>query len=163
MNVISMMREIDVTANSMIGESALPHLLFSANDSAQLMRIRAFDHLDRALNGYVVRRSEQEMNMFRHYDESLQGVAAVATIAVKSFQEDAHIDFDDKQFTPVESREGDEVSSGWRKESSRLQEQTSAAGSRTSFPTLNWHEWNSCPSRLFFTREFSFWERLNVQ
>jgi hypothetical protein len=24
--------------------------------------------------------------------------------------------------------------------------------------TLNWHEWNSCPSRLFSVRGFSFWE-----
>ena len=24
--------------------------------------------------------------------------------------------------------------------------------------SLNWHEWNSCPSRLFFLQDFSFRE-----
>jgi hypothetical protein len=59
----------------------------------------------------------------------------------------------------MESRESHEVSSRRGDESSRLQERTSAAGSRASLQSLNWHEWNSCPSRLFFAREFSFWER----
>jgi hypothetical protein len=58
----------------------------------------------------------------------------------------------------VMRRESDEIDSRRRKEPSRLQERTSAAGSRTSLPTLNWHEWNSCPSRWFFAPRFSFRE-----
>jgi hypothetical protein len=58
-------------------------------------------------------------------------------------------------------REGYEISSGWRDESSRFQRDPSAAESRASFLTLNWHEWNSCPSRLFSAQRFSFWERAN--
>jgi hypothetical protein len=59
----------------------------------------------------------------------------------------------------VVRREGHEVSSRRGNEPSRLQERTSAAESRTSLETLNWYEWNSCPSRLFFLRGVSFREK----
>ena len=158
MNVVQMMPEIDLISNPMIGESALPDFLIAADDRPKFMRVGAFDQLDCPLDGYVVRRRQQEMNVFGHDDESVQFVADFAPIAIKSFQEEADIIFDDEQFTAVVRREGHEVSSRRGEESSRLQGETSAAGSRTSFRSLNWHEWNSCPSRWFFVRGFSFWE-----
>jgi hypothetical protein len=69
-------------------------------------------------------------------------------------QEETHVSFDHEQFSAVVRREGHEVSPGRGDEASRLQEQTSAAGSRVSFHTLNWHEWNSCPSRSFCRESF---------
>ena len=70
--------------------------------------------------------------MFRHHDESMQAVTAFAAIPIKSFQKKPYIDFDCEQFSAVERREGHEIGSGWRDESSGLQGETSAAGSRTS-------------------------------
>jgi hypothetical protein len=153
-----MMGVINLAANSMIGEAALPNFLVAADQTSQFMRVRSFDQLDGPLDRHVVRWRQQKMDMFGHDNESVQAVTAFVTIPIKRFQEDPHIDFDGEQFSAVESRERHEVSPRRREESSRLQEQTSAAGSRASFPTLNRHEWNSRPSRLFFLRGFSFWE-----
>jgi hypothetical protein len=80
---------------------------------------------------------------------------------VKCLQEKAYVSFDDKQFPAMVGREGHEISSRRGEEPSRLQKRTSAAESRTSLQTVNWHEWNSCPSRFFLNREGSFWERAN--
>ena len=90
------------------------------------------------------------MNMFRHHDEGVQAVTGFAPIPIESFQKESDIEFDGEQFSAMEGREGYEVSSRQREKSSRLQEQTSAAESRIPFQTVNWHEWNSCPSRLLF-------------
>jgi hypothetical protein len=130
MNVISMMHEINVVANPMIGESALPDFLIATDDAAEFMRVCAFDQLDGSLDRYIVPRSQQKMNVFGHDNESLQPVTAFATIPVERLQENPYIDFNDKQFAAVERRKGYEVSSRRRHESSRLQERTSAAESR---------------------------------
>jgi len=158
MNVISMMHEINVAANSMIGESPLPDFPAATNDSPEFMRVRALDQLNGSLDGHIDCWSQQEMNMFGHHDKRVQIVLALPSMPISRLKEEAYVIFDDKQFPSVPRREGHEVSSRRRDESSRLQSGTSAAGSRASLSTLNWHEWNSCPSRLFFTREFSFWE-----
>jgi hypothetical protein len=50
MNVISMMHEINVVANPMIGESALPDFLIATDDAAEFMRVCAFDQLDGSLD-----------------------------------------------------------------------------------------------------------------
>jgi len=137
MNVISMMHEINLVANPVIGETALPHLALSANDVPEFMGICAFDKLDRALDGYVDRGSQQEMDVFRHKDKRMQRVAAFTTMPVKRLQEKAEIQFDDKQRSAVVGRKGYEICSGWGDESSRLQGETSAAESRASFSSLN--------------------------
>jgi len=98
------------------------------------------------------------MNMLRHDDEVMQSVAAFAAVPIKRLQEKAHVGFDYEQFSAAVCRECHEISTGRGDESSRLHGETSAAESRASFETLNWHEWNSCPSRLFSAQRFSFWE-----
>ena len=158
MDVISMMHEINVATNSMIGESSLPDLLIAANDRPEFVGVVAFDQLDCAFDGYVVRRSQGQMSKLRHDDEGVQGVSAFAAIAIKSFQEETDIDFDREQLAAMKRRECHEISSRRRDESSRLQGKPSAAESRASSESLNWHECNSCPSRLFFVPHFSFWE-----
>jgi hypothetical protein len=90
------------------------------------------------------------VNVFWHENESVKFITAFAAVPIECLEEKAHVGFDDEQFPAVVCREGDEVGSGRGYESSRLQSETSAAGSRESLQTLNWHEWNSCPSRLFF-------------
>ena len=92
------------------------------------------------------------MNMLGHNDKRVQSVTAFATVPVNRLQKKAHVSFDGKQFPASVRRECYEISSGRGDESSRLQGETSAAGSRASSLTLNWHEWNSCPSRLFLRR-----------
>jgi hypothetical protein len=156
MNVISMMNEILRIANPMIGKSALPDFLCATDDCSEFMRVGALDQLDCAFDRYVVRRSPQQVNVFGHNDECVQFVAALSAIAVERLQKKADINFDDEQFPAMVRRERHEVSSRRGYESSRLQEQTSAAGSRMSFRSLNWHEWNSCPSRWFYFSGFRF-------
>ena len=159
MDVISMMDKINVVANPVIGESALPDLLIASDQASEFVGVRAFDQLDCAFDGYVDGGSQQQMHVFGHDNEGVQSVSSFAAIAVDSFQEEADIDFDGEQLSAMESREGCEIGSRRGEESSRLQERTSAARSRMSFSTLNWHEWNSCPSRWFFAQGFSFWEK----
>jgi hypothetical protein len=156
MNVISMMHKVHLVANSMIREPALPDFLAPTNDTAEFVRIRALDQLHSPLNGRVARRCQEQMNMLGHDNESLQEVTAFATIAVNRFQEETDISLNGEQFSTVVRREGHEVSSRRGNEPSRLQERTSAAESRTSLETLNWHEWNSCPSRWFSHDQFRF-------
>jgi hypothetical protein len=150
MNVIPMMNEIHLVANPMIRKSSLPDFLIAPDDTSESMRVRAIDQLDGAFNRHIGSGRQEQMNMFRHDNQSVQAVATFATIPIQRFQEETYINFDREQFAAVESREGHEISSRRGDESSRLQGETSAAGSRTSLQTLNWHEWNSCPSRLNF-------------
>jgi hypothetical protein len=153
-----MMHEIPFVANPVIGESALPHLALSANDAPQFMGICAFDQLDCPLDCYVRRGSQQKMHMLRHQDKRMQFVPALSAMPVERLQEEPNVRFDNEQPTATPRREGYEISSGRGDEPSRLQGETSAAESRTSLPTLNWHEWNSRPSRWFFLRRGSFRE-----
>jgi hypothetical protein len=96
-----MVHKIHFIPNPVICESSLPHLSFSANDVAKFMRVTAFDQLDRALEGYVRARSQQEMNMLGHENELMQFVASLATISVKRLQEEPHVRFDNKQSATV--------------------------------------------------------------
>jgi hypothetical protein len=83
------------------------------------------------LNGvferYVVCGSKQKMDMFGHDDEGVELISSFATISVQSLQEESDVVLDDEQPATLPRREGNEISSGRRDESSRLQEQTSAA------------------------------------
>src|ERR1700722_1146234 len=97
--------------------------------------------------------------MVRHSDESVKLVASYTAVSINDSQKKTHVIFDDEQFSALMSRKGYEVGSGRRDESSKHHCETSAAKSRASLSTLNWQEWNSCPSRLFFETTFSFRER----
>jgi hypothetical protein len=121
MDVISMMHEINLIANPMIRESALPYFLVSTDDATKFVRVSAFDKLDRALDGYVDRGSQQQMDVFGHDDKGMQFITAFAAMPIKRLQEKADIEFDDKQLSAVVGREGYEISSGWGDEPSRLQ------------------------------------------
>ncbi len=150
MNVISMMHEINLIANPMIGESSFPDFLLSTDDGAEFMRVRALDQLNGPLDGYVDRGSQQEMNVFRHKDKGVQCVSTLAAVSIQGLQKETCVEFDDEQLSAAVRREGHEISSRRGDESSGLQGETSAAESRASLQSLNWHEWNSCPSRWFF-------------
>jgi hypothetical protein len=156
MNIILMMREIHFVANAVIGESSLPHFSLSANDPAEFVRICAFDQLNSPLDCHVQGGSQQEVYVLGHQDKRMQLIPAFAAMPVQRLQENPNIRFDGEQTPALPRREGHEISSGRRDKSSRLQSETSAAGSRTSSVTINWHEWNSCPSRLFFMRVSPF-------
>jgi hypothetical protein len=100
------------------------------------------------------------MNVFGHDDKRVQFISAFAAVAVDRAQKKTDVSFDDEEFPAMVNLESYEICSGWGAES-RLQSETSAAGSRAYFDSLSWHERNSCPSRLFFAQRLSFWERVN--
>jgi hypothetical protein len=79
MNVVLMMDEILVIANSVIREAALPDIAFPEEDGSEGMGVSASDELDGALQGDIVRRSEQQMDVFGHDHERMQLEAAFAS------------------------------------------------------------------------------------
>jgi hypothetical protein len=121
MNVISMMHEIHLVANSMIRESPLPNLALSANNFAQFVRIRALDQLNGALDSDVHRGSQQKMHMLRHHNKRMQVEAPLATMPIESSQKNPDVRFDHEQSATLPGREGDEISSRRGDESHRLQ------------------------------------------
>jgi hypothetical protein len=54
MDVVSMVSEILVVANSVIGESALPDFTFATEDGCECMRIAAFDRLNGMFQRYII-------------------------------------------------------------------------------------------------------------
>jgi len=130
MNVVAMVSEILFIANSVIGKSWLPDFSFSTEDGSERVRIVAFDQLNGVFNRHIVRRSQQEMNMFGHEDEGVDLKSPFAAMSEEGLKEEADIVLDDEEPPTLPSRERDEISSGRRDESSRLQERTSAAESR---------------------------------
>jgi hypothetical protein len=101
------------------------------------------------------------MYMLGHQNKRMQLISALAPMPVERLQENPDVRFDNEQSLALPRGERHEISSRRRDESSGLQGETSAAGSRTSSLTLNWHEWNSCPSRLFSECGVQFWERVS--
>ena len=65
--------------------------------------------------------------MLRHDNESMQSEAAFAAMAIDGLQEQPYVVLDDEEAAALPRRESNEVSPGWRDESSRLQKQTSVA------------------------------------
>jgi len=149
MNVVLMMHEILGAANPMICESALPDFFAAADHRSECVRVSAFDQLNGVFESYVVGWRQENVNVFGHYDESVELKSAFATVTVESLQEEAGVVFYDEESATLPGGESYEVGSGRRKESRRLQEQTSAAKAAI-FASVNRHEWNSCPSRLIF-------------
>src|SRR5260370_33137619 len=91
----------------------------------------------------------KQMNVIG-YDERVQLKPSSATITVQCFQEKADMGFHNEEPLTLPRRERDEISSRWGDQASWFHGRTSAAGSRST-PSLNWHEWNSCPSQFFFS------------
>ena len=130
MNVVLMADEILVIANPVVRESPLPDLSLATEDRPEGVGVSAFDQLDRVLQRDIDGGSQQEMNVLGHEDEGMQSIAAFAAISVESLKEEANIVLDNEKFSTLPRRESDEVGSGRGDESSRLQEQTSAAKRR---------------------------------
>ena len=126
-NVVLMVGEIFVIANSVIGEAALPDFAFATEDGSEGVRVSAFDQLNRMLKSYVLGRSQQKVDVFAHEDEGVKLIAAFAAISVESYEEKTNVVLDNEQSSALPCGESYEVGSGWGDESSRLQEQTSAA------------------------------------
>jgi hypothetical protein len=67
-----MMHEIHFVADAVIGESSLPHFSLSADDSAEVVRICAFDQLNSPFDCHVQCGSQQEMHVLGHQDKRTQ-------------------------------------------------------------------------------------------
>lgn len=79
------------------------------------------------LDCYVVGRSSQEMNVLRHDYKGVDLISPLTAILIQGFEEQTHIVLDDEESAALPRRECYEIGSGRGDESSRLQEQTSAA------------------------------------
>jgi len=65
--------------------------------------------------------------VFRHYNEGVNLKSTFTAVSIERFEKDAHVVLDDEEASALPGRESYEVRSGRGDESSRLQEQTSAA------------------------------------
>ena len=91
-----MMNEITSIANPVIRKPALPHLALAPNERPERMRVSALDQLNCALDGDVLSRSEDEMDMIRHHDESVKQIPTFAPVMKQSFEKQSRIRFDRK-------------------------------------------------------------------
>src|SRR5450432_4243897 len=130
MNVLAMMRVVLRVADAMIRKPALPDIALAPQFRAEGMRVSALDELDRAFDGYVVRRGKQQVHMLGHDDECVQLKAPFAAITVQSFEKKPDVRFHDEQPATLPGQKRHEISSGQGDESHWLQERTPAAGSR---------------------------------
>ncbi len=122
-----MMYIVPPIANPVVGKSPFPDFSTASHDSANGMGISALDELHSMFERYVVGRAKQEMNMLRHYDERVKLNAALTAVAIDCLQEQASVVLDHKESSTLPCRKRHEIGSGRGDESSRLQEQTSAA------------------------------------
>jgi hypothetical protein len=158
MNVIAMTTKVLRVANAMIRESSLPNF-FPSELHPKRVRVSALDELDCAFQRYIVRRSQQQMHMLWHQHKSVQKKFSPPPIAVQSFQEKPNVRLDHKNPPPLPCQERHKISSRRRHDPSRLQKQTSAAGSRNPSQPNAAREWNSCPSQLKYLDSVPLWER----
>ena len=126
-DVVSVMKKILVVTNPMIGEASSPDFASAANQISEGMGIAAFDQLHRVFQRYVVRRSKQQVHMFRHDDERVDLKSSFATISIKGLKKESNVVLDYEQSPSLPCRECYKVGSGRRDEPSWLQERTSAA------------------------------------
>lgn len=77
--------------------------------------------------------------MFGHNNEGVKEETAFAAIPIKRLKEESDVVLDHEQSFALPSRERYEIRSGRRDESSRLQEQPSAAKAAI-FAYAKWHE-----------------------
>jgi len=131
MDIVSMMHIVLNVPNPMIGESALPDFTSAANQTPEGVGVSALDQLNRVFEGYLGRRSQQEMNMLRHDNECMDFKSAFTAISIHRLQEESDVIFNNEEPSALPCCEGNEISSGRRNQSSRLQEQTSAAKAAT--------------------------------
>ena len=109
MNIFSMMRIILRVADAVVRKSALPDFAFAPQFRAQRVRISAFDELDRALNGYVVRRGKQQMNVLGHDDKCMQLKTSLATISVHGLEKQSHVRFHNEQPASLPGEERNKI------------------------------------------------------
>src|ERR1700739_633923 len=77
-NIAKLSPKILPVSNPMLMESHLPDL--ASKLRAHLMRKSALDALRAPLNCLVLRRRQQDVQMFRHYNESMQKIAPLTSI-----------------------------------------------------------------------------------
>ncbi len=70
------------------------------------------------------------MDVLRHEDKRVELIAAFAAVSVKRCEKHTNIGLNNEQSASLPGREGYKIGPGRGDESSRLQKQTSAAGSR---------------------------------
>jgi hypothetical protein len=105
-DVIKMLSEVVWVANTMIGESALPHFRVPPDKRTKGMGVSALDQLDRTFNGDILCRREQNVNVVGHDYKGMQEIATLAVIAIKSLEKYSGIIVDDKQSAALPGAEG---------------------------------------------------------
>ncbi|MFZ0957835.1 MAG: hypothetical protein WAN60_15925, partial [Candidatus Sulfotelmatobacter sp.] len=94
MNVISMVHEIQIVTNPVIGKSALPDFSFATEDGSEGMRVSAFDKLNRMFERHVLGGSQQQVDMLGHKNEGMELITTLASMSVEGLQEKARVVLD---------------------------------------------------------------------
>ncbi len=78
-----MMIEIPRISNAMIGKAALPDFKAPADKTSESVGVSSLNELNRALNSYVISRSEQEIHVIGHQNERMEEVTPLPSIVIK--------------------------------------------------------------------------------
>ena len=97
MDIVFVVDAVRFIANSVIREAALPDFALAAKDGSKGVRVSAFDELDGVLERYIVRRGEQQMDVFGHENEGMELESSFTTIAVESLQKETDVVLNDEQ------------------------------------------------------------------
>jgi hypothetical protein len=84
------------------------------------------NQLNRAFDGRIKSRSKQKVNVLWHNDKNMKLITAITAVAIKGFQKETDVIFNDEQLSAMMGGESNKVRSGRGEGSSRLQERTSA-------------------------------------
>jgi len=106
-NITKLSPKILSVANPMLMKSNLPD--FAVKLRPHLMRKSAFDALRASLNGLVFRRTQKQMQMFRHRNEPVQGVSPLIPIMKQGLDQQLGICRSNKERTPLVGRSRERV------------------------------------------------------
>jgi hypothetical protein len=101
-NIPKLPPKILPVSNPMLVESNLPDFVMKLRP--HLMRKPAFDALCAPLNGLVLRRSEQDVDTFRHHNEPMQSVSLLISIVKKRLDQQLGICHYGEQSASLEGR-----------------------------------------------------------
>ena len=142
----------------MFGEALLPNFAPADFDSHRV-RVSSLDELHRALQGNVIRRRKQQVDMVRHQHEHMQLETSLLTISIKSLQEKAGVRFHDEESSSLKCRESHEVSSRGRYQSSRFHRRWPSAAQSRDLLQPNAVRLKVAPFPIGSFRVFPRWER----
>jgi hypothetical protein len=96
MQILPMRSEIADIPNPVIGKPSLPDLAGFSENGAEIMRVSAFDQLNRMFDRHVLCGRKQKVNVIRHQDELVQRVALLPSVVKEGLEKNPGVCFDHK-------------------------------------------------------------------